>query len=251
MQGETASTALFRLKQHLPAAPPATRCLVVWQVSHESILQTDWGQPDDVSDDVTELRVYWSTNTTVTAAETTISPVLLFYLCTCSVIWHMCDGSANLPCMEHESVQQQTVKTASGYIWRRIIQFPWKPGDRDNCCEEELWLWFCLPVIRLHWSFRSRNHPHFRQPTADGAEVRGQSCLTGRASHTGPKILFSSPWTAERGVLCGGCSWPSEQYFIFLMINWISSLTHTHFKCINKTKSLQHNEAQAQCYALS
>lgn len=129
MQGETASTALFKLKQHLPAAPPATRCLVVWQVSHESILQTDWGQPDDVSDDVTVLRVYWSTNTTVTAAETTISPFLLFYLCTCSVIWHMCDGSANLPCMEHESVQQQTVKTASGYIWRRIIQFPWKPGD--------------------------------------------------------------------------------------------------------------------------
>lgn len=145
----------------------------------------------------------------------------------------MCEISANLSRVKHESVQHQTVKTASGYIWRRITQFPWKPGNRDNCCGEELWLWLS-PHHLSSPSFTEASDPEIPHISSSRLGLRwGQRSLTGRASHTATAAKSFNWPEAERGVLCGGWSWLTQQYSLFFNIG----TCHSHTGCTKTTES--------------
>lgn len=102
----------------------------------------------------------------------------------------------------------QRMKTASGYIWGKIIQFPWKPGKCDNCSKAKtptLWGFFSLPVICLPWT--SEMPQILKSPTFEAESHTGDK-VTGRGAAD-----ITSWKTAKQTVLfkrapdtTGGCS---------------------------------------------
>ena len=114
----------------------------------------------------------------------------------------------NLRCMKHESIQQQ--KTASGCFLRRIMQFPWKQGERDNCSRKTLSLFlvffFCPSFVFLRASTLKSTKPTGsqlewsrgrRSQLPDWQTEEPPTSLAGNVS-------FSWLRGSEDGVPCGG-----------------------------------------------
>lgn len=135
----------------------------------------------------------------------------------------------------------QRMKTASGYIWGKIIQFPWKPGKCDNCSKAKtltLWRFFSLPVICLPWASETLQilkSPTFEAESHTGDKVTGRGAADITSWKTAKQaVLFKRPPDTRRG-----CSLRGSGY----LLHMVSALNYNSFNYTIVLKTLKQYKA--------